>query len=112
MTRSTSNRPLPGSLEDRSPAGFCLRHGNMSKSTYFRLKNAGRGPKETVLSARTIIITKKDEDAYDRARSKPNSTERRLLQKLQAKRIAQARKAAAASLAGKNHVSKRHQRQD
>jgi hypothetical protein len=82
----------------------------MSNSTYHRNKNAGRGPKETVLSARKIIITKKDEAAYDRARSNPNNTEARLLQKLQAKRIAQAKKAAAASLAGKNHVSKRHQR--
>jgi hypothetical protein len=82
----------------------------MSKSTYYRLKNAGRGPKETILSARKIVVTAKDEAAYDRARSNPNSTEQRLLQKLQAKRIAQAKKAAAASLAGNKHVSKRHQR--
>jgi hypothetical protein len=79
----------------------------MSKSTYHRAKNAGRGPKETVVSARKIIITKKDEAAYDRARSNPNSTEQRLLQKLQAKRIAQAKKAAAASLQSDRHVSKR-----
>jgi hypothetical protein len=108
MPRKTS--VIPGSAEDRSPAGFCLRHGNMSNSTYHRNKKAGRGPKETVLSARKIIITRKDEAAYDRARSNPNSTEQRLLQKLQAKRTAQAKKAAAASLAGKNHVSKRHKR--
>jgi len=103
-----SARPEPGSDEDRSPAGFRLRHGRMSKSTYHRNKNKGRCPRETVLSARTITITKKDEDAYDRARAKPNSTEQRLLQKLQAKRIAQAKKAAAASLRSKHHVSKRH----
>jgi hypothetical protein len=71
----------------------------MSKATYHRNKNAGRGPKETVLGARTIIITKKDEAAYDRARANPNSTEARLLQKMEAKRVAQAKKAAAASLA-------------
>ena len=106
MPRKTS--VIPGSVEDRSQAGFRLRHGRMSKSTYHRNKNKGRCPRETVLSARTITITKKDEDAYDRARSKPNSTEQRLLQKLQAKRIAQAKKAAAASLRSKHHVSKRH----
>ena len=58
-----SARPEPGSDEDRSPAGFRLRHGRMSKSTYHRNKNKGRCPRETVLSARTITITKKDEDA-------------------------------------------------
>jgi hypothetical protein len=108
--RSTSSSIEPGSDADRSTRGFRIRHGNQSKSTYYRNKNAGRGPKETVLGARTIVITKKDEAAYDRARAKPSNAEARLLQKMQAKRIAQARKAAAASLASEQHVSKQRRR--
>jgi hypothetical protein len=100
----------PGSPQDRTQTGFCIRHG-WSKSKYFREKNAGRGPKETVDGARTIRIMPKDEAAFDRARANPNSTEQRLLQRMQANRIAQAKRAAAASLAGPNHVSKQRRRQ-
>jgi hypothetical protein len=82
----------------------------MSKSTYYRDKKEGRGPKETWLGPRTVIITKKDEAAYDRARAKPSNAEQRLLAKMQAKRTATARKAAAASLVGPRHVSKQRRR--
>jgi hypothetical protein len=93
-----SARPEPGSDADRSTAGFRLRHGNMSKATYHRNKNAGRGPKETILGARKIIVTKKDEAEFDRRHAKPSDAEARLLRKMEAKRVAQAKKAAAASV--------------
>jgi hypothetical protein len=106
---SISSAIDPGSLEDRTIAGFRARHG-MSKATYYRMVKDGRGPRMTVYGHRTIRITKKDEAEFDRRQAKSVGTEARLLQKLQAKRTAMAKKAAAASLAGKNHVSRRRHR--
>jgi hypothetical protein len=96
----------PGSAADRSVTGFRLRHGNMSRSDYYRRKKEGRGPRETWYGARTVIITPKDEAEWDRQRARPDATEQRLLAKLQKKRTEKARKAAAASVASRNHVSK------
>jgi hypothetical protein len=107
--RSTSSAIEPGSPADRTIAGFCMRHG-MSKSGYYRLPPEVRAAIETVYSARTIRILPKAEAAFDRAHANPTSTEQRLLDRMRARRTAQARRAAAASLAGENHVSRRRQR--
>jgi hypothetical protein len=105
MRGRSASAITPGSAEDHSPTGFRLRHW-MSRSKYHRDKKEGRGPKETWYGPRTVIITPEDEAAYDRARANPDATERRLLAKMQAKRIAKAKKAAAVSLASPRHVSK------
>jgi hypothetical protein len=96
----------PGSAEDRSIGGFCLRHG-FSKPTYHRMKNAGKGPRETFYNRRTIRILPKDEAEFDRRHAKRNNAEARLLWKMEAKRVAQARKAAAAAVKSPRHPSKR-----
>ena len=107
--RSTSPI-IPGSAEDRSVTGFRLRHGRMSRASYYRAKKEGRGPKETVYGSRTIVILPKDEADWDRARARPDATERRLLAKMQLKRTAKAKKAAAASLTSGNHISQKRKR--
>jgi hypothetical protein len=105
--RSTSSTIESGSTEDRTIGGFCMRH-DMSKSGYYRLPKEVRERLETVYGPRTIRITKKAEAEFDRRHAKPNTTEQRFLDRMRARRTAQARRAAAASLAGENHVSKRH----
>jgi hypothetical protein len=99
----------PGSAEDRSIEGFCIRH-DLSKSGFYRMPEEVRDKLVTVLGPRTLRITPAAEASFDRAHAKPNSTEQRLLNKLKAKRVAKAKKAAAASLAGPRHVSKQRKR--
>jgi hypothetical protein len=109
MRGRSASAITPGSPEDRTETGFCIRKG-ISKSTFHRMMNAGRGPRVTAYGPRTLRITKKDEADWDRSRANPGSTEQRLLAKMEAKRTAKAKKAAAASLAGPNHVSKKRKK--
>ena len=110
MSRITSRLPIiPGSFEDRSIEGFCLRK-TMSKSGFYRMPEEVRDKLVTVLGPRTLRITPAAGAAFDKAHAKPDSTEQRLLAKLKAKRVAKAKKAAAASLASPRHVSKQKQR--
>jgi hypothetical protein len=107
--RSNSSAIEPGSTKDRTITGFRARH-TMSKAGYYRLPKKVRAALETVYGPRTIRITKKAEAEFDRRHARPTNTEIRLLAKMQAKRIATAKKAAAASLKSERHVSKRRRR--
>ena len=105
-----STPSAPGDPRDRSIFGFRARHGSrrgpMSTATYCRLRNAGRGPKETVLTPGMVIVTVEDETAWDRARSNPTGAEAQLVAKMRAARVARAQKAGQAAAASPNHVSK------
>jgi hypothetical protein len=102
--QSRSDSIVPGSVEDRSIRGFLLRH-NISKPTYYRLPPEVRAALETVYGPRTIRILPAAEAKFDRAKAKPSSTEEKLLERMRAKRVAKAKRAARASLAPGNHVS-------
>jgi hypothetical protein len=82
----------------------------MSVATYSRLRNAGRGPNETVLTPGMVIITVADEAAWDVARANPVGAEARLVTKMKAARVARAQKAGRAAATSPNHVSKRKRR--
>jgi hypothetical protein len=99
----------PGSPEDRTIGGFCIRK-TMSISGFYRMPEDVRDKLVTVYGPRTMRITPAAEAAFDKARANPTSTEQRLLNKLKARRVAKARKAAQASLLGPNHVSKKRKR--
>jgi hypothetical protein len=104
---------VAGNPNDRSITGFRHRHGSergpMSKATYYRLRNAGRGPVETPVSANRVIITVENELKWERSRSNPTGTEAKLVAKAKRARIKRAKKAAQAALDG-NHVSKQQNR--
>ena len=59
------NDIVPGSPFDRSIEGFRLRQG-LYRSTYYRLVAAGRGPAETRISIRKVVITPSAEKACRR----------------------------------------------
>ena len=96
---------------DRSVTGFRIRHGSargpMSRTLYYRLKKAGRGPREIRVTPTMIIITPEDELAWHDSLAHPRDTEQRLIAKVDARRLARAKKAAAASAASPRHVSKK-----
>jgi hypothetical protein len=98
--------PNPGNPFDRSITGFRLRQG-LSRSTYYRLQAAGRGPAESRISLRKVVITPSAERAWEEARSNPTGTEKKLVAAMKAAASAQARKGAAAAKASAKHVSKR-----
>jgi hypothetical protein len=104
---------IVGNPHDRSITGFRYRHGSahgpMSKSAYYRLRNAGLGPVETPVSANRVIITVKDEKAWEKARANPSGTEAKLVAKMKKARIKRAKKAAIAAKESPNHVSKSKQ---
>jgi hypothetical protein len=104
-----SPQKIPGSPEDRSIGGFCIRKG-MSKASFYRQPQAVCDALVTVYGPRTLRITEEAEAEWDRARAKPTSTEQRLLKKMQAKRVAQARNAARVSSASPRHVSQKRKR--
>lgn len=83
----------------------------MSPSAYYRLRAAGRGPRETYISAGRIIITPAAEKAWDKARANPSTTEQRLIEKSKAFRLDRAKKAGKAALDSDNHVSKTRRRE-
>jgi hypothetical protein len=96
---------------DRSVTGFRIRHGSargpMSRALYYRLKKEGRGPREIRVTPTLIIITPEDEVAWHQQLAHPGDTEARLIAKVDARRLARAKKGAAASAASPRHVSKR-----
>jgi hypothetical protein len=109
MTRRTSSI-IPGSFADRRIIDFCVRH-DMSKSGYYRLPKKVRAALETVYGPRTIRILPKAEAEFDRRYAKPTTAAARLLQKMERKRVAQAKKAGAAAIRSPRHVTKRAKRQ-
>ena len=102
MRRNRSS-VIPGSFEDRTIGGFCIRKA-ISKSAFYRLPKEVRDKLVSELGPRTMRITPAAEAAFDKAHASSRSTEQRLLAK--GKRVAQARKAARAAVAGPNHISK------
>jgi hypothetical protein len=97
---------VPGSQFDRSITGFRLRQG-LSRSTYYRLQRAGRGPRETRISLRQVVISPTAEAAWEAAMVKPTGVEAKLVAKMKAAASAQAKKGARAAVASSTHVSKR-----
>lgn len=58
---------------------FCQRNG-ISRFTYHKLKNQGRGPREMALGG-VIRITPKAEADWQRAREMPKDAEARLIER-------------------------------
>jgi hypothetical protein len=89
---------FPGNPNDRSVYGFRWRHGGrkgpMSKTKYFALKKAGRGPRELELNG-TIIITAKAEAEWERLHSAPKGALAKLVAKEAAMRKRRAKAGAA-----------------
>jgi hypothetical protein len=83
----------------------------MSKSGFYRMPEEVRDKLVTVPRSANAAHQASGRAAFDKAHAKPDSTEQRLLAKLKAKRVAKAKKAAAASLASPRHIaSKQKQR--
>jgi hypothetical protein len=63
--RKRPPRPAPGSWEDRSIDGFCVRH-NWSRQTYYNRRAASLGPEEIQpVPGGRVTITEAAERAYD-----------------------------------------------
>jgi hypothetical protein len=105
---------VPGNPNDRSITGFRTRHGGargpMSKTKYAKLKKEGRAPRESWLGPNDVIITKADEEEWDRARAEPVGTEARLVAKAKEIAAAKIKMATRASMASPRHVSKQKRR--
>jgi hypothetical protein len=64
-------RPVPGSREDRSIDGFCIRH-NMSRASYYNRRRRGLAPVEVQpVPGGKISITEAAERDYDAKYSRP-----------------------------------------
>jgi hypothetical protein len=64
-------RPVPGSWEDRSIDGFCIRH-NMSRASYYNRRRRGLAPVEVQpVPGGKIPITEAAEREYDAKYSRP-----------------------------------------
>jgi hypothetical protein len=91
---------VPGNPNDRSVYGFRVRHGGrkgpMSKTKYFAMKKAGRGPREMELNG-TIIITAAAEAEWERVNGAPKGALAQLVAKEAAMRKRRARQAGAAA---------------
>ncbi len=61
---------------DPSIDGFCARHG-ISRTSYYRLRAAGNGPRETAASGNRISITEEDERAWIAVRTADGTREER-----------------------------------
>jgi hypothetical protein len=83
---------------------FCIRN-KISDCTFFKLQREGRGPR-VMHVGRTIRITLEAERDWRAAREQPSDAEARLLKREAEARQRRARKAAAASVAGAEHISK------
>jgi hypothetical protein len=71
MRRTATRRPVLGSREDRSIAGFCYRHG-WSRSTYENNRRLGLGPRETrARPGAKVTITEPSEAEYDAKHTTP-----------------------------------------
>lgn len=84
---------------------FCHRN-DISKSTFYKLKKQGRGPRIMRLG-RAHRITPAAEQDWRAEREFPSDAECRLLLLEEQARCRIARKAAAASVASPRHISKR-----
>ncbi len=80
---------------------FCRRHG-VSKTTYYEMQKQGIGPRE-MRFGRIVRISPAAEADWIRATENPTAA----IEASRAKLRQRARAAAAASVAGANHVSKR-----
>jgi hypothetical protein len=104
---------VTGNPGDRSITGFRHRHGSaqgpMSRNHYYKLKDAGRAPRETEVDG-VIMILPEDEAAWERMMANPGGTEQQLIAKAQEMRHRRSLKAGAASAAGSKHVSKQGKR--
>lgn len=98
---------IPGSPEDRSIKGFCLRHG-MSKAGFYRLPERVRNKLVTTYGPKTLRILPKAEAKFDRDHARPGATEQQLIARMRARRVAQTQRAAAA--ASPRHISNRMRR--
>lgn len=81
---------------------FCARNGGFSDVTYYKLRNAGLGPKEMDVN-NLVLISIEAETEWRRERENPPADERK--RRHEARR-AKSAKAVAASIKSPNHVSK------
>ena len=100
---------VPGSPQDRSIKGFCIRHG-ISKAGFYRLPENVRNKLITTYGPKTLRILPKDEAKFDRDHARPGATEARLVARMRARRVAQTQRAAAAAVASPRHISNRTRR--
>jgi len=104
---------VTGNPGDLSITGFRHRHGSakgpMSRTHYYKLKKAGRAPRETEVAG-VIMILPKDEAAWERMMANPDDTEARLIAKVKEMRHRRSLKAGAAAAASSRHISKRRRR--
>lgn len=104
---------VTGGPGDLSITGFRHRHGSakgpMSRTHYYKLKNTGRGPRETEVAG-VIMILPKDELAWERMMAKPGTTEARLIAKMKEMRHRRSLKAGKAAAASPRHASKQRRR--
>lgn len=100
---------VTGGPGDLSITGFRHRHGSakgpMSRTHYYKLKKAGRAPREIEVAG-MIMVLPADEARWERMMANPNDTEARLIAKMKEMRHRRSLKAGAASAAGRRHVSK------
>jgi hypothetical protein len=85
-------------------AYFCLRNG-ISLTTYHKLKNEGRGPREMCLGSAIRISIEAERD-WRSEREKPLDAEARLIACEAEARVKASKKAGALSAASPKHVSK------
>jgi len=106
---------VPGNPNDRSIQGFCIRHGGargpLSRTKFYELQNLGLGPRLTPIGMHQVIITAADEEAWDRERAEPTTTEGKLFAKEAAERRRQrALGAVAVALRNPNFARGGHKR--
>ena len=80
---------IPGSPQDLTIKGFCIRHG-MSKPSFYRLPESVRNKLITAYGPKTLRILPKDEAKFDRDHARPGATEQRLIARMRETRGADA----------------------
>jgi hypothetical protein len=107
VARRTNHAGVPMDEEIIEPSlrikAFC-RAESISKTFYYDLKKEGLGPDETNIGG-IIRITHRDRLAWQDKMRNPPAEVRAKLEELKARRLAQSRRAAAASVASPNHIS-------
>ena len=81
----------------------------MSRNHYYKLRDAGRAPRETEVDG-VIMILPEDEAAWQRMMTNPSGTEQQSIEEAKAKRHRRSLKAGAASAASAKHISKQGRR--
>jgi hypothetical protein len=88
-----------------TPRQFRWRNGNMTEAVYYALMRAGRGP--TVMRlGNTVLISAEEERNWQRRMSRPTGLEAARQKAERAQAQQRALRAAQASAASDNHVSK------